>query len=71
MKHWIYKAKRWLVHKLGGYMHDECIVNPNKVKHLQLIERYSMDCMEYHREYSVGTMRAEVVKSSQKALYRT
>lgn len=68
MKYWIYKAKRWLVHRLGGYMANECIVDPNKVKRLQCIQHYSMDRAMYRLDYSVGTLRAKAVKSFAESL---
>lgn len=42
MKHWIYKAKRWLIHKLGGYTADEATPN-RKIQHLKMMHHYTID----------------------------
>jgi hypothetical protein len=63
VKCWIYWAKRWIVHKLGGYMANECIVDPSKVLYLKCTRRYSKDAVYSFREmYTVGHMRADAVK---------
>lgn len=67
-KHCIYNVKRWLIHKLGGYMPNECVVDPNKVKHLKLTRHYSIDCMAYRRDYNAGALRAKAVKEFAESL---
>lgn len=44
MKHWIYKLKVWLIHKLGGYTRDEATHN-RKVKSLAVWHRYTTDML--------------------------
>lgn len=42
MRRWIYKAKRWLIHKLGGYTTDEATPN-RKIQNLARHHHYTID----------------------------
>lgn len=60
MKHWIYKAKRWLVHKLGGCMPIE-VVRTDQVQHIATTQWYSVDELIARREYTKAKAEAMAV----------
>lgn len=44
MKHWIYKLKVWMIHKLGGYTADEATPN-RKIRRLNRMHIYTDDML--------------------------